>query len=100
VLYCGHVGVDPGREGVKATMAIEDSEPESAGGALIRELSRSILDQDEKAATTLRLKRSTLKRLRAQESRWKTSMSLITERALEPVLDELESADPPADKSE
>jgi hypothetical protein len=81
---------------VKAAMTVNDSEPESAGGALIRELSQSILDQDEKAATTLRLKRSTLKRLRTQEARWKTSMSLITERALDPVLDELEAASPPA----
>lgn len=76
-------------------MAIDGSEPESAGGALIRELSRNILDQDEKQATTLRLKRSTIKRLREQERRWNTSMSLITERALAPVLDELEAADLP-----
>lgn len=82
-------------KGVKATMAIDGSEPESAGGALIRELSRNILDQDEKQATTLRLKRSTIKRLREQERRWNTSMSLITERALAPVLDELEAADLP-----
>lgn len=71
------------------------SESESAGGALVRELSAQLLDQDEKTATTLRLKRSTLKRLKAQEQRWGTSMSLITERALEPVLQELEKAEPP-----
>ena len=71
------------------------TESESVGGALVRELSEKILDQDEKTATTLRLKRSTLKRLKAQEQRWNTSMSLITERALEPILQELENADPP-----
>ncbi len=71
------------------------TDSESVGGALVRELSEKILDADEKTATTLRLKRSTLKRLKAQEQRWNTSMSLITERALEPVLQELEKADPP-----
>ena len=74
-------------------MATMDSE--SVGGALVRELSEKILDADEKTATTLRLKRSTLKRLKAQEQRWNTSMSLITERALEPVLEQLEKAAPP-----
>jgi hypothetical protein len=72
------------------------TESKSVGGALVEELSKQLLDQDEKSATTLRLKRSTLKRLRAQETRWNTSMSLITERALEPVLEELEKADPPS----
>lgn len=74
-------------------MATDKSE--SAGGALVRELSANILDQDEKIPTTLRLKRSTLRRLRLQEKRWNTSMSLITDRALAPVLDELEAASPP-----
>ena len=71
------------------------TESESVGGALVQELSKKMLDQDEKVATTLRLKRSTMRRLKAQESRWNTSMSLITERALEPVLEELEKAAPP-----
>lgn len=71
------------------------TESKSVGGALVEELSQQLLDQDEKSATTLRLKRSTLKRLRAQETRWNTSMSLITERALEPVLEALEKAQPP-----
>ncbi|ANE83436.1 hypothetical protein A7U43_28390 (plasmid) [Mycobacterium adipatum] len=71
------------------------TESESVGGALVQELSMKMLDQDEKTATTIRLKRSTLKRLKVQEKRWNTSMSLITERALEPVLDELEKAAPP-----
>lgn len=71
------------------------TESESVGGALVQELSKKMLDQDEKVATTLRLKRSTMKRLKAQEQRWNTSMSLITERALDPVLQELEKADPP-----
>lgn len=80
---------------MKATMASEDSDSESAGGALVRELSANMLDQDKKEATTLRLKRSTLRRLKVQERRWNTSMSLITERALAPVLVELEKAEPP-----
>ncbi len=71
------------------------TQSESVGGALVEELSKKLLDQDEKTATTLRLKRSTLKRLKAQEQRWGASMSLITERALEPVLEELEKAEPP-----
>ena len=74
-------------------MATPDSE--RVGGAPVRELTEKILAADEKTATTLRLKRSTLKRLKAQEQRWNTSMSLITERALEPVLEELEKAEPP-----
>lgn len=65
------------------------------GDALIHELSERLRSQDEKVATTLRLRRTTLKRLRAQEQRWSTSMSLITERALEPVLEDLEAAQPP-----
>ncbi len=76
-------------------MANEDSESESAGGALVRELSQNMLETDKKEATTLRLKRSTIRRLREQERRWNTSMSLITERALAPVLVELEAAKPP-----
>ena len=71
------------------------TESESVGGALVQELSKKMLDQDEKVATTLRLKRSTMKRLKAQEQRWNTSMSLITERALEPVIEQLEKAEPP-----
>lgn len=65
------------------------------GDALIQELSERLRTSDEKVATTLRLRRITLKRLRAQERRWGTSMSLIVERALEPVLGDLEDADPP-----
>lgn len=65
------------------------------GDALIHELSERLRSQDEKVATTLRLRRTTLKRLRAQEQRWGTSMSLIAERALEPVLKDLEAAEPP-----
>ena len=71
------------------------TESESVGGALVRELSEALRTSDEKVATTLRLKRSTIKRLKDQERRWGASMSLITERALEPVLAELEAADPP-----
>ncbi len=96
VLYCGHVGLDPEREGVKATMATEDSKRETAGSALVRELSQNAVEAaDKKEATTLRLRGSTLRRLKEQERRWNTSMSLITERALSPVLDELEAAELP-----
>ena len=68
---------------------------ESVGGALVRELTEKLQAQDEKVATTLRLTRRTLRRLKAQEQRWNTPMSFITERALQPVLDELEAANPP-----
>lgn len=81
-------------------MTTDDSEPASAGTSLVRELSRNMLDDDEKKATTLRLKRSTLRRLKDQERRWNTTMSHITERALEPVLDELEAAEPPTGRDE
>ena len=77
-------------------MATDESEPVSAGASLVRELTENILGAgDEKVATTLRLKRSTWQRLKEQERRWSTSMSHITERALEPVLEQLEVADPP-----
>lgn len=81
-------------------MATEDSAPDSAGGALVRELSQNIQDQDEKQATTIRLKRSTMRRLRTQETRWNTKMSLIVERALAPILDELEGATLPTHEEE
>jgi hypothetical protein len=64
---------------------------------LVRELSARALAADDKVPTTLRLQRRTLKRLRAQEKRWNTTMSYIVEKALEPVLDELEAAAPPVD---
>lgn len=74
-----------------------DSKPDSAGSALVRELSERMLSaENEKVATTLRLTRRTLKRLKAQEQKWGTPMSFITERALVPVLDELERAEVPA----
>lgn len=64
---------------------------------LVRELTARALAADDKVPTTLRLQRRTLKRLRAQEKRWNTSMSYIVEKAVQPVLDELEEAKPPAD---
>ncbi|MEN4449095.1 MULTISPECIES: hypothetical protein [Mycobacteriaceae] len=77
-------------------MATEDSKRETAGSALVRELSQNAVEAaDKKEATTLRLRGSTLRRLKEQERRWNTSMSLITERALSPVLDELEAAELP-----
>ena len=68
-----------------------------AESELVRELTARALAQDDKAATTIRISRRTLKRLRAQEKRWSTTMSFIVERALEPVLDELEKAKLPID---
>lgn len=64
---------------------------------LVRELSARVLAQDDKVPTTIRINRRTLKRLRTQEKRWSTSMSYIVERALEPVLTELEQAKLPVD---
>lgn len=64
---------------------------------LVRELSARVLAQDDKVPTTFRLNRRTLKRLRTQEKRWSTSMSFIVERALEPVLTQLEEAKLPTD---
>lgn len=68
-----------------------------AESELVRELTARALAQDDKVATTIRINRRTLKRLRAQEKRWSTSMSFIVERALGPVLDELEQAKLPQD---
>lgn len=62
---------------------------------LVRELRAAALAQEEKVATTFRLTRRTMRRLKAQERRWNTSMSFITERALEPALTDLERAEPP-----
>ncbi|MBI2699724.1 hypothetical protein [Mycobacterium paragordonae] len=64
---------------------------------LVDELSARLLKQDEKVPTTIRLSRRLLKRLRDQERRWSTSMSFIVEKALEPVLTELEQAKPPTE---
>jgi len=68
-----------------------------ADSELVRELSARVLAQDDKVPTTIRINRRTLKRLRTQEKRWSTTMSFIVERALEPVLTELEEAKLPAD---
>jgi predicted DNA-binding protein len=68
-----------------------------AESELVRELSARVLAQDDKVPTTIRINRRTLKRLRAQEKRWSTTMSFIVERALEPVLAELEQAKLPSD---
>ena len=68
-----------------------------AESELVRELSARVLAQDDKVPTTIRINRRTLKRLRAQEKRWSTTMSFIVERALEPVLSELEQAKLPSD---
>lgn len=62
---------------------------------LVKELKARALAVDDKVPTTLRLRRRTLKRLRAQEKRWSTSMSYIVDEAVQPVLDELEAATPP-----
>ncbi|MBS4730623.1 hypothetical protein MSM1_20650 [Mycobacterium sp. SM1] len=63
---------------------------------LVRELRDRVLAQDDKVPTTIRINRRTLKRLRTQEKRWSTTMSFIVERALEPVLAELEQAKLPS----
>ena len=63
-----------------------------AESELVRELSARVLAQDDKVPTTIRINRRTLKRLRTQEKRWSTTMSFIVERALDPVLTELEQA--------
>jgi len=68
-----------------------------AQSELVRELSARVLAQDDKVPTTIRINRRTLKRLRTQEKRWSTTMSFIVERALEPVLAELEEAKLPSD---
>jgi predicted DNA-binding protein len=68
-----------------------------AESELVRELSARVLAQDDKVPTTIRISRRTLKRLRAQEKRWSTTMSFIVEKALEPALTELEAARLPAD---
>ena len=69
-----------------------------SSGGIVRELTDRVLERDEKIATTIRLNRRTIKRLRVQERRWATSMSFLIERALEPVLDELEHAQAPGDE--
>jgi hypothetical protein len=69
-----------------------------AESELVRELSERVLAQDDKVPTTIRINRRTLKRLRAQEKRWCTTMSFIVEKALEPVLAELEQARLPSDR--
>ena len=68
-----------------------------AESELVRELSARVLAQDDKVPTTIRINRRTLKRLRTQEKRWSTTMSFIVERALDPVLTELEQAKLPSD---
>jgi predicted DNA-binding protein len=70
---------------------------ESTKSELVQELSARVLAQDDKVPTTIRIPRRTLKRLRAQEKRWATTMSFIVERALDPVLTELENAKLPVD---
>lgn len=65
---------------------------------LVKELKARALAADDKVPTTLRLRRRTLKRLRAQEKRWSTSMSYIVDEAVQPALEELEAATPPGDK--
>jgi uncharacterized protein (DUF4415 family) len=69
-----------------------------AQSELVRELTARVLAADDKVPTTIRIHRRTLKRLRAQEKRWSTTMSYIVEKALEQVLKELEEAQPPSDE--
>jgi hypothetical protein len=62
---------------------------------LVRELSARVAAQAPKVRTTISLNGKVFERLKAQEKRWDTSMSYIIERALGPVLDELEQAQLP-----
>jgi predicted DNA-binding protein len=64
---------------------------------LVRELSARALDQAPKVPTTIRVSHRTFERLKKQHMKWGISMSYIIERALEPVLDELEQATLPTD---
>ena len=58
---------------------------------LVQELSARFA-QSPKVATTVRLDAKIFDRLKKQEKKWGTTMSFIIERALAPVLDELEQA--------
>lgn len=53
-----------------------------------------------KQATTVRLFETTIRRLKAQEKKWDISMSYIIEKALGPVLDELEEAQAPSESDD
>jgi predicted DNA-binding protein len=67
---------------------------------LVRELAARALDQAPKVPTTIRIGSRTFERLKKQHRRWGISMSYIIERALEPVLCELERAKLPTDGDE
>lgn len=45
--------------------------------------------------TTIRLRPDTFKRLKEQHKKWDVTMSYLIEEALQPVLAELENAEPP-----
>lgn len=64
---------------------------------LVRELTERLGQGKNKLPTTVRLTTRTLERLRKQEKRWSTSQSFIVEKALLPVLDELEKAKIPGE---
>lgn len=72
------------------------SAAQDAAKALVRELAAG-LDEAPSVPTTIRLSGRMFKRLKKQHQRWGTSMSLIIERALDPMLEELEKARTPAE---
>lgn len=67
---------------------------------LVRELAARMLDQAPKVPTTIRISSRTFERLKKQHRKWGISMSYIIERALEPVLDELERTKLPTDAAD
>lgn len=72
------------------------SAAQDAAKALVKELSAG-LDEAPTVPTTIRLSGRTFKRLKKQHQRWGTSMSLIIERSLDPMLEELEKARTPSE---
>lgn len=72
----------------------------SSESELVKELSAQMGRDQSKVATTIRLSSRTMKRLKAQEKRWNTSLSFIIEQALRPALDDLENAQTPLEAGE
>lgn len=74
-------------------MADEESE-------LVAELKARLTADEPKVASTFRLFQSTYQRLKMQEKRWNISSSYLVEKALQPVLDSLEKAEPPTETTQ
>ena len=71
--------------------------PPPEASDLVRQLVERLGQDQSKVATTIRLNAATIKRLRTQEKRWGTTQSFLIEKALEPVLTELEAATVPGE---